>query len=165
MIPENKEDRKMKKMYIAAVAFVLVVFFMAGCTQSTTAVSETASQAAASSDTSASSSQGGESCSVAVDYDMATEEDSQKSVDEGHSPWRLDPAFVAQVFVGGQMEPGGIEGDYPIPYEDFKVTKNEGGEAVVEVDNDQSPTATVCLKQLVRQDDTGIWTVVGYEPK
>lgn len=102
---------------------------------------------------------------MAVDYDLATEKNSQKSVDEGHSPWRLDPAFVAQVFVSLQLEPGGIEGDYPIPYEDFQVAKQSGSEAVVTVNNEKSPTAKVYLKQLVRQDDTGIWTVVGYDPK
>ncbi len=151
----------MKKMCILVAVVMLGVLFMAGCAQSETAASsEAASQTAAASESSA--QQSGE---VAVDYDMATEEDSQNSVDEGHSPWRLDPAFVAQVFVGGQMEPGGIEGDYPIPYEDFEVTQNADGEAVVEVNNDESPTATVYLKQLVRQDDTGIWTVVGYVPR
>lgn len=101
---------------------------------------------------------------VEVPYDMETEQNSQKSVDEGHSPWRLDAAFVAQVFVSLQISPEGIEGDYPIPYEDFKVTQSSDAEAVVEVTSDESPIGKVYLKRLVRQEEDGIWTVVGYDP-
>lgn len=102
---------------------------------------------------------------VAVPYDLEQEKNSQKSVDEGHSPWRLDAAFVAQVFVSLQVSPGGIVGDYPIPYEDFKVTQQNDSDAVVEVNSDKSPTAKVYLKRLARQEEGGIWTVVGYDPK
>lgn len=102
---------------------------------------------------------------VAVPYDLDDLKNSQKSVDEGHSPWKLDPAFVAQVFVSLQIEPGGIVGDYPIPYEDFKVAQQNKSDAVVEVKSDKSPTSKVYLKQLVKQGDGGIWTVVGYDPK
>ncbi len=102
---------------------------------------------------------------VAVPYDLEELKNSQKSVDEGHSPWKLDAAFVAQVFVSLQLEPEGIQGDYPIPYEDFKVKQQSSADAVVEVDNQKSPTAKVYLKRLVRQEEGGIWTVVGYDPK
>ncbi|NLE68532.1 MAG: hypothetical protein GX608_14025, partial [Lentisphaerae bacterium] len=102
---------------------------------------------------------------VAVDYDLATEENSQKSVDEGHSPWRLDPAFVAQVFVSLQISPEGIVGDYPVSMDDIKITQNDGVNAVAEIGGDGTPTSRVYLKRLVRQDSTGIWTVVGYDPK
>jgi ABC-type glycerol-3-phosphate transport system substrate-binding protein len=156
----------MKKIRIVAAVVLLGVLFLAGCTQSTPAASEeAASQTAAASSDSASESGAQQTGEVPVDNDMATEEDSQASVDEGHSPWRLDPAQVAQSFVGGLMEPGGIVGDMPIPLEDFEVTQNAGGEAVVVVNNDESPAATVYLKQLVRQDDTGTWSVVGYDPR
>lgn len=101
---------------------------------------------------------------VEVPYDMETEENTQKSVDEGHSPWRLDAAFVAQVFVSMQISPEGIEGDYPIPYEDFIVTQSSGAEAAVEVNSGETPTSRVYLKRLVRQEEGGIWTVVGYDP-
>lgn len=100
---------------------------------------------------------------VKVDYDSKAEEETQKSVDAGHQPWRLDPAFVAQVFTSLLIYPEGITGDYPIPYEDFKVVKNTGSSVVIEVNNKKSPVSKVYLKQLVRQDSTGIWTVVGYD--
>jgi len=93
------------------------------------------------------------------------EEQDQKSVDAGHSPWRLDPAFVAQVFVSLKISPEGIQGDYPIDYNEFKIVQNNGKEAVAEVGGGKTPISKVYLKRLVRQDNTGIWTVVGYDPK
>lgn len=96
-------------------------------------------------------------------YDIAIEEATQKSVDMGHSPWRLDAAFVAQVFVSLLLAPGGIRGEYPIPYKDFMVQMSQS-EAVVTVDNKKSPATRVYLQQLVRRGSGGIWTVVGYDP-
>lgn len=101
---------------------------------------------------------------VEVPVDMEEEENEQKSVDAGHSPWKLDPAFVAQVYVSLAISPEGITGDYPVAYEDLKVTQNNGSEAVVEVGGDKTPIRRVYLKRMVRQDPTGIWTVVGYDP-
>lgn len=100
---------------------------------------------------------------VKVDYDIEVEEATQKEVDGGHQPWKLDPAFVAQVFTSLLISPEGITGDYPIPYEDFKVVENDGSSVVIAVENEKSPVSKVYLKQLVRQDSTGIWTVVGYD--
>lgn len=100
---------------------------------------------------------------VKVDYDIKVEEATQKEVDGGHQPWKLDPAFVAQVFTSLLISPEGITGDYPIPYEDFKVVENDGSSVVIAVENEKSPVSKVYLKQLVRQDSTGIWTVVGYD--
>lgn len=102
---------------------------------------------------------------VKVDYDIKSEEQTQKQVDAGHQPWKLDPAFVAQVFTSLLIQPEGIKGEYPIPYEDFKIIKNTGSSIIVEVDNKKSPVSKVYLKQLVRQDSTGIWTVIGYDKK
>ncbi len=102
---------------------------------------------------------------VKVDYDIKAEEQTQKQVDAGHQPWKLDPAFVAQVFTSLLIQPEGIKGEYPIPYEDFKIIKNTGSSIIVEVDNKKSPVSKVYLKQLVRQDSTGIWTVIGYDKK
>lgn len=102
---------------------------------------------------------------VQVPVDINAEQGSQKSVDAGHSPWKLDPAFVSQVFVSLKLSPGGIKGDYPINYEEFKVVQNNGKEAVVEVSGNKTPIRKVYLKRLVRQDNTGIWTIVGYDPK
>lgn len=102
---------------------------------------------------------------VKVPVDLKIEEGAQKNVDAGHSPWKLDPAFVAQVFVSLKISPEGIVGDYPIPYEEFKVVRNNGKEAVVEVNGDKTPIRKVYLERLIRQDNTGIWTVIGYDPK
>jgi len=45
----------------------------------------------------------------------------------------------------------------------FKLVTNNSVEAVVEVED--GPVERVYLKRLVRQDETGIWTVVGYDPR
>lgn len=102
---------------------------------------------------------------IKVPFDLKVEEQDQKSVDAGHSPWRLDPAFVAQVFVSLKISPEGIQGDYPIDYSEFKIVQNNGEEAIAEVGGEKTPISRVYLKRLVRQDNTGIWTVVGYDPK
>lgn len=101
---------------------------------------------------------------IIVPYDMETEENTQKGVDAGHSPWRLDPVYVAQVFVRLEILPGGITGNYPIPYDDFTVVYNDGKTSVIEVDNESSPVKRVYLQRVVLQDPTGIWTVIGYDP-
>ncbi len=96
--------------------------------------------------------------------DLEAEENQQKSVDAGQSPWKLDPVYVAQVFVSLQISPDGITGEYPVSMEDLTLTANDGKNAVVEVTGQQSPIKRVYLKRLIRQDSTGIWTVVGYDP-
>lgn len=101
---------------------------------------------------------------IDVPVDLEAEENDQRSVDAGHSPWKLDPVFVAQVFASLLLSPEGITGDYPIPYEDIKMIENNGIEAKVRIDNEKSVAEYVYLKRLIRQDDTGIWTVIGYDP-
>lgn len=100
---------------------------------------------------------------VLVKVDFVIEENEQKSVDAGHTPWKLDPVFVAQVFVSLQISPEGIQGEYPVQYEDFKIEKNTGAEAVLRLKSDKTTIGKVYLKKLIRQDNTGIWTVVGYD--
>lgn len=102
---------------------------------------------------------------IKVPYDISAVENTQKSVDDGHSPWNLDPLFVAQVFASLQLSPEGIVGDYPIDYDDLKVIKQTNSDAMVKVNSDKSAIARIYLKRLVRQDPTGIWTVVGYDLK
>ena len=102
---------------------------------------------------------------IEVPYDISVVENTQRSVDEGHSPWNLDPIFVAQVFASLQLSPEGIVGDYPIAYEELKVIKQSNASAIVEVNSDKSAICKIHLKRLVRQDPTGIWTVVGYDLK
>lgn len=101
---------------------------------------------------------------VKVNIDLEREKNDQKSVDAGHSPWKLDSVFVSQVFVSLKISPEGIQGDYPIKYQELKVIKNNGKVAVVEVHGDKTPVRRVYLKRLIRQDNTGIWTVIGYDP-
>lgn len=101
---------------------------------------------------------------VDVPYDFEVEKNNQKNVDAGSSPWMLDPVFVAHVFVSLKMSPGGITGEYPISIDRFKVIENNGRKAVVSVSGDKTPIKKVYLKRLIRQDSTGIWTVVGYDP-
>jgi outer membrane lipoprotein-sorting protein len=102
---------------------------------------------------------------IEVPVDLEIEKNDQKSVDAGSSPWKLDPVYVSQVFVSLQISPEGIAGDYPINYEQLKAIKNDGKSAVVEVNSDQTDINKIYLKRLVRQDSTGIWTVVGYDLK
>lgn len=101
---------------------------------------------------------------VDVAFDLEAEENDQKSVDAGHSPWKLDPVYVAQIFVSLKISPGGIKGEYLIGYDEIKVLQNSGSHAVVEVESSQSPVRKVYLRRLIRQDQSGIWTVVGYDP-
>lgn len=101
---------------------------------------------------------------IEIPVDLETEESDQKSVDAGHSPWKLDPAFVTQVFASLLLSPQGITGDYPIAYDDISIIENNGIEAVAQINGDATPARYVYLKRLVRGDDTGIWTVVGYDP-
>lgn len=87
----------------------------------------------------------------------------QQQVDRGSSPWQLDPLQVALTFVNLKVSPEGITGEPKIPESSFKVTANNGIEAVVEVAS--GPVKQVYLKRLVRQDETGIWSVIGYDPR
>ncbi len=101
---------------------------------------------------------------IKVEVDQLAEENEQKSVDAGHSPWKLDPAFVAQVFASLLLSPEGIVGDYPIAYENIEIISNNGIDAIAEIKDEKSIAKYVYLKRLIRQDDTGIWTVIGYDP-
>lgn len=81
----------------------------------------------------------------------------------GSSPWQLDPLQVAVTFVNLEVSPEGIQGEPEIPFSAFKVVENNGVQARVEVA--EGPVKQVYLERLVRQDETGIWTVVGYDPR
>lgn len=102
---------------------------------------------------------------IKIPINLEIEKEAQKSVDEGHSPWKLDPVFVAQVFVSLQVSPGGITGDYPVKDNELKITQSSGAETIVEVNSNKTNIKKVYLKRLIRQDSTGIWTVVGYDDK
>ena len=100
---------------------------------------------------------------VKVPVDMEVAKADQQQVDGGHVPWQLDPVFVATVFVNLQVTPQGIQGEPEIPEGAFTLAVNNGVEAVVDVS--EGPIKKVYLKRLVRQDETGIWSVVGYDPR
>lgn len=100
---------------------------------------------------------------VKVPVNMAVEEANQKQVDSGSSPWQLDPLQVSLTFVNLKVTPEGIQGEPQIPMSSFKLVTNTSVEAVVEVE--EGPIERVYLKRLVRQDETGTWTVVGYDPR
>jgi hypothetical protein len=100
---------------------------------------------------------------VEVPVDLQAEKGDQKNADAGSSPWKLDPVFVAQVFVSLKISPEGIQGDYPVKYEEIKLVESTEKEAMLEVSSKKSTIGKVYLKRLVKQDNTGIWTVVGYD--
>ena len=101
---------------------------------------------------------------IEVPVDPEIVKNEQQSVDEGHSPWKLDPAYVAQVFVSLMISPEGIEGEYPIPYEDVEIIYSSDENAIAKINGTITPVLRVYMKRLVRHDDTGIWTVVGFDP-
>ncbi|MBB5150268.1 LolA family protein [Ureibacillus thermosphaericus] len=98
-----------------------------------------------------------------VEVNMEIEKAEQIAADSGSSPWKLDPIYVAQVFVSLQISPEGIVGEYPVQYEELELVKNDGVQAVIEVNNNVTDITKVYLEKLIRQDETGIWTVVGYD--
>lgn len=100
---------------------------------------------------------------VKVPVDLEIVRADQKQVDGGHTPWQIDPLSVALTFVNLQVTPGGIVGEPQIPYRTFTMEKNTGAECTVNVS--QGPVSKVYLKRLVRQDESSIWTVVGYDPR
>ena len=100
---------------------------------------------------------------VKVPVDMDLVKADQQQVDRGSSPWQLDPEQVALTFVNLMVSPEGIVGEPRIKEESFKLKINNGIESMVEVAD--GPVKRVYLKRLVRQDETGSWTVVGYDPR
>ncbi len=100
---------------------------------------------------------------VKVPVDMEIVKADQQQVDRGSSPWQLDPLQVTLTFVNLKVSPEGIIGEPKIPAPSFKLVANNGVESVVEVA--VGPIERVYLKRLVRQDETGIWSVVGYDPR
>jgi outer membrane lipoprotein-sorting protein len=92
---------------------------------------------------------------VPVAADMEVERNNQAQVDAGHSPYLLDPTMVANSLLGSK----GIQLDM----DTLKVTFATATHAVVDVPT--GPIRRVYVQRLVRQDETGVWTVVGYDPR
>lgn len=97
---------------------------------------------------------------VKVEVDMEVVKNNQQQVDAGSSPWQLDPVQVAFTFAALQISPEGINGEPPLDYEALKVSENNGELAVIQIS--EGPIETVYVKRLIRQDQSGIWTVIGY---
>jgi len=99
---------------------------------------------------------------VKVAPDMEIVKNNQQQVDSGSNPWQLDPAQVAFTFAILQISPERINGDPPINYDSLTISTNTGTDAVIQIS--EGPVKTVYLKRLIRQDESGIWTVIGYDP-
>ncbi len=102
---------------------------------------------------------------IKVPYDVNEVEREQDSVDKGHSPWKLDPVFVAQVFASLLMSPNGIVGEYPIAYDDINLIYKEGKQAIAQIHNDRSIASEVFLRRWGCCDGIGIWFVTGYNKR
>ncbi|NMA35164.1 MAG: hypothetical protein GX940_11575, partial [Clostridiaceae bacterium] len=62
-----------------------------------------------------------------------------------------------------RITPEGIIGDYPVEYDDFTINENNGVRAKIAVNSEKTDIKAVYLERLIRQDDTGVWTVTGYD--
>lgn len=100
---------------------------------------------------------------VEVTYDLEVVQNDQEQVDNGHSPWQLDPLHVTMTFVSLKMYPQGIVGEFPIGEKDLEILESTESMAIVAVKSQQTPITKVYLERLIRQEDSGIWTVVGYD--
>lgn len=100
---------------------------------------------------------------VEVPVDLEVERADQRNADGGHSVYKLDPVYAAQVFVSLEISPEGIQGDYPIKETELKLIHNNGERAIVTVLSRKTIIRNVYLERLIRKDSTGIWTVVGYD--
>jgi len=102
---------------------------------------------------------------IEVPVDLEIDRFEQQQMDEGHKPWRLDPIQTAITFLSLKISPEGVEGPFPVKEEDIKIIQQTDKVATVEVSGDKTPVSRVYLKRIIRQDSTGIWSVVGYDPK
>lgn len=91
---------------------------------------------------------------VPVDLEIVRYEQGQ--VDEGHKPWKLDPVQVVQDYVYNRVSSKDKTGI------SFEVLQDTVRVAIVEVNGEKSPFKAVYLKRMVKQDNSGIWSVVGY---
>jgi outer membrane lipoprotein-sorting protein len=122
---------------------------------------------------------------VKVPADLNSAATEQLQADSGKFPWAagVDPMYISFIFVNEQVCPPGtfsvpktpdaaqpgtgsaksLFGQPKIPYTSFEQVANNGVEAVVAVADGQ--IEQVYLKRLVRQDETGVWSVVGYDSR
>ncbi|EGW41781.1 hypothetical protein [Desulfosporosinus sp. OT] len=91
--------------------------------------------------------------------DLEIERYEQNQVNEGHEPWKLDPVQVTQDYIYNRVS---SEDRKVIS---FKVIQKTEKVAIIAVTGENSSIKNVYLKRLVKQDDTGIWSIVGFDPK
>lgn len=148
----------MKKVVVLMLATSLLMF-AAGCGNNGAGLPPTASQDTAGTE----SSEAIPEPQIKVSYDLEVVQNDQEQVDNGHSPWQLDPLHVTMTFVSLQMYPQGIVGEFPIDTEDMEILESTDATSMVAVNSKKTPITRVYLERLIRQDDSGIWTVTGYD--
>ncbi len=139
----------MSKKISAVILVICLCLMMTACSDITT-------------DTDASEAKG-QKPEVTVPVDLEEVKNNQQQVDQGHSPWQLDPLQVTQTFVSLQISPSGVSGEFPVSIDDLSITKETDSNAIVAINSNKTDISKVYLKRLIRQDQTGIWTVVGYD--
>lgn len=96
--------------------------------------------------------------SIAVPSGLATAPAEQAQVDMGNSPWLTDPVAVAQVWTDGRTH-------QVVPASDFRVAYRGNSAAIVQVLASGASVERIYLRQLVRTGLSGIWSVIGYDPR
>lgn len=100
-----------------------------------------------------------------VSYNLKDEKEVQNSVDKGDSSWRLNPITTAQFFVNSHINSDQISIENAIRLEYISLLYCDNETAVIKVNDNHTNIHTVYLKRLIKQDPTGIWTIVGYDTK
>lgn len=94
---------------------------------------------------------------AAIDWEA--ERDLQEQVDQGHKPMMLDPIQVAYEFISRQ----GDTSSSNVKMTSAGMFEEDNRIAAIEIIGDYVSVKRVYLKKLIRQDPTGIWTIVGYD--
>ncbi len=95
---------------------------------------------------------------ITVPVDWEEVRNKQRQVDEGHQPGKLNAVQVAREFISEYSSPQVSQTVINYELEQF----NERV-AVIKIVGGSSNLYRVYLQRLVRQDETGIWSVVGYD--
>ncbi len=93
-----------------------------------------------------------------IPVDLETERYEQNQVDEGDKQWKLDPVQVTQDYIYNQVSE---EDRKTIRFEVVQKTEKV---AIIGVIGENSLIKSVYLKRIIKQDDTGIWSIVGFDP-
>lgn len=100
---------------------------------------------------------------ITVPYNLNVEKELQQIVDNGNDSWRLNPINTAHFFIISQItEP--IKED-SIHSKNISLLYCNDSTAVLKVNDNQTNIHTLYLKRLIKQDPTGIWTIIGYDTK